>query len=145
MIIKNFMKVHCHNLSIYYLGLRGRKHYLTSCSGPISCHWPIKFWRPGRTGCCYGWFWCLTYYQSFDIWWGQKPQNLRGEPWIHHFRSCPSSRFKVSIDSISGWAQIYLQLYLWGLLCYGFLLSRQFWQAWAFLIPKSVTLWKHIS
>ena len=32
--------------------------------------------------------------------------------------------------------QIYLQLYLWSLLYYGFLLSRQFWQAWALLPEK---------
>ena len=29
--------------------------------------------------------------------------------------------------------QIYLQLYLQGLFCYGFLLSCQFWQVWAAL------------
>ena len=29
--------------------------------------------------------------------------------------------------------QIYLQLHLWGLICYGFLLSWQFWQALAAL------------
>ena len=28
-------------------------------------------------------------------------------------------------------SQIYLRLYLWDLLCYGFLLSWQFWYAWA--------------
>ena len=82
-------------MSDFILGLRGCKHYLSSCPRPVSGHRPIQFWRPGWIGGRHRRFRCLTYYQSFDLWWGQKSPNVGRKSWIHHFWSRPFSRFEV--------------------------------------------------